>query len=99
MADLQNPRVIYLKGGLFLLCGIISVAILLAESWHWQTALLLSIAIWSFCRFYYFAFYVVEHYVDGKYRFAGLWDFARYWARKRSERHGDGNKPNSPTDS
>lgn len=97
MPDLQNPRLIYLKGGLFLLCGIMSAAILLTDSWRWQTALLLTIAIWSFCRFYYFAFYVVEHYVDGNYRFAGLWDFVKYWARKRSEKRDRNDRPSSPT--
>jgi hypothetical protein len=32
---------------------------------------------------YYFAFYVIEHYVDPGYRFAGLWSFVRYVLRKR----------------
>jgi hypothetical protein len=40
---------------------------------------LLVIAIWCFCRVYYFAFYVIEHYVDPGYRFAGLVDFMKYW--------------------
>ncbi len=31
---------------------------------------------------YYFAFYVIEHYVDPGYRFAGLWSFVRYVLRK-----------------
>jgi hypothetical protein len=43
-----------------------------------RTAVLLSVAIWGFCRAYYFAFYVVEHYIDPGYRFAGLWDFTTY---------------------
>ena len=40
--------------------------------------LLLAIAIWSFARAYYFAFYVIEHYIDGEYKFAGLWSFWMY---------------------
>jgi hypothetical protein len=40
--------------------------------------MLLGLAIWCSARFYYFAFYVIEHYVDGQYRFAGLWSFACY---------------------
>jgi hypothetical protein len=56
---------------------------LLIESPTLQTVLLLAIAVWSFCRAYYFAFYVVEHYVDPGYKFAGLTDFARYALRRR----------------
>ena len=77
MADLKNPRVIYFKGWLFLACGFAAGALLLLRRWDWQDALLLGICVWCFCRFYYFAFYVIEHYVDGDYRYAGLWDFAR----------------------
>lgn len=33
-------------------------------------------------RAYYFAFYVIEHYIDGSYRYSGLADFARYFLRK-----------------
>jgi hypothetical protein len=45
--------------------------------------MLLGLAIWSFCRFYYFAFYVIHHYVDESYHFAGLWDFAKYLMGQR----------------
>lgn len=83
MADLTNPRVIKMKGLLFLLLGLLAAAILLIETGSWRVALLLAIAIWSFCRFYYFAFYVIEHYVDPSYRFAGLWSFARYLMKRK----------------
>ena len=33
----------------------------------------------------YFAFYVIEHYIDDSYRFAGLSSFARYLWEKRSK--------------
>ena len=48
-----------------------------------QLAMLMVIAIWAFCRAYYFAFYVIEHYVDPSYRFAGLGSFVRYALRRR----------------
>ena len=58
--------------------------------------MLLVIAIWSFCRFYYFAFYVIEHYVDPTYRFAGLSSFLKYLiGRKIGERTRNG-KPSTP---
>ena len=38
---------------------------------------LLAVAIWAFCRAYYFAFYVIDHYIDPSQRYAGLVDFLR----------------------
>ena len=78
MADLTNPRIIKLKGILFLLIGIMSAGMLVVENLSLRHTVLLVIAIWAFCRFYYFAFYVIEHYVDPSFKFAGLWDFAKY---------------------
>ncbi len=81
MPDLTNPRVIKLKGLLFLFLGLFSAALLLADRPTLRHGILLVISIWGFCRFYYFAFYVIQHYVDPQFRFAGLWDFARYLLR------------------
>jgi hypothetical protein len=63
---------------LFLVVGICSAGLLIAEEPTLKVGLLLGIAVWCFCRFYYFAFYVIERYVDRGYRFSGLWSFARY---------------------
>ncbi len=76
--DLTNPRIIYLKGFLFLFAGLIAAAAILIEIRSLKIALLLAIAIWCFARAYYFAFYVIQHYVDPTYRFAGLWSFFKY---------------------
>jgi len=78
MKNLIDPRWIKIKGMLFLVIGILAAALLLLEHPEIKTALLLVIATWCFCRFYYFAFYVIEHYVDPGYRFSGLWSFGRY---------------------
>lgn len=83
MSDLTNPKIIKIKGLLFLLMGVLSTALLLAEMPTLRVAALLAIAIWSFCRFYYFAFYVIQHYVDPQFRFAGLLDFAKYLLKRR----------------
>ena len=83
MKDLAQPFWIKLKGLLFLVIGIICAGLLLLDNLKWQTALLLALAIWSFCRFYYFAFYVIEKYVDPGYKFSGLIDFAKYLFRRR----------------
>jgi hypothetical protein len=78
MKDLTDPRWIKLKGILFLAVGLLSATLLLVEHFDLKTAILLVISIWCFCRFYYFAFYVIEHYVDSSYRFTGLFSFVRY---------------------
>jgi hypothetical protein len=43
-----------------------------------RTALYLAVAVWGFCRAYYFAFYVIEHYIDPGFRYASLWSFITY---------------------
>jgi hypothetical protein len=84
MGDLTNPKVIKLKGALFLFTGVLSSCLLLLDAPSIRDAVLLLIAIWSFCRFYYFAFYVIEHYVDPSFRFSGLSSFLRYWWRGKN---------------
>ena len=86
MTDLTNPRAIKLKGALFLFLAVMASALLLIETPTWRHAMLLGIAIWGFCRSYYFAFYVIEHYVDPSFRFAGLGAFLRYLIGKRDSR-------------
>ena len=83
--DLKSHRVIFAKGFLFLVAGVLSAGILIAQQPGLRNVALLITCIWCFCRFYYFAFYVIQHYVDPSYRFAGLGSFMRYlWRRSRS---------------
>ncbi len=83
MKDLTDPFWIKLKGGLFLLLGGLSAGLILIESPSLKLAALLALTVWCFCRFYYFAFYVIQHYVDPGYRFSGLLAFAKYVFTKR----------------
>ena len=83
MKDLTHPRWIKLKGLLFLVVGVLSSTLLILEHPTWKVATLLGVSIWCFCRFYYFAFYVIERYVDPGYRFSGLWSFVCYLLAKR----------------
>ena len=76
--DLKSSTAIYMKGGLFLALGVASAAMLLADRFRFRDFFLLCVTIWAFCRAYYFAFYVIQHYVDPSFRFAGLVDFVRY---------------------
>ena len=77
--DIKGPRALYLKAALFLVTGGLAAALLIADKPTLRTAALLGVAIWSFARAYYFAFYVIEHYVDPGFRFSGIWGFVRYW--------------------
>jgi hypothetical protein len=93
MRDITSPKWLYAKGVLFVVCGLFASVLLLIDSPTLQTVLLLAIAVWSFCRAYYFAFYVVEHYIDPGFKFAGLIDFARYVLRRRKAAEPAGRKP------
>ena len=87
MGDLQSSRLIIFKGFLFLLAGIIAASILLGENFSLRVGFLLLVSIWSFCRFYYFAFYVLERYVDPTFKFSSLWAFGVYfWKRWRGKK-------------
>jgi len=77
MGDLTNPRLFYLKGGLFVVLGLMASIGLLLEAPTLRATFFLAVAIWSFARAYYFAFYVIDHYIDPGFRYAGLWAFAR----------------------
>ncbi len=83
MRDLPSTKAMWLKGWLFLLIGILSAALLLIEHWSWRTAGLLVLCIWGFCRAYYFAFYVIERWVDPRFKFSGLGAFLAHWFRTR----------------
>ena len=49
MKDLSNPFWIKLKGLLFLFIGIVATVLLFLDSPTLRTAVLLALAIWSFC--------------------------------------------------
>jgi hypothetical protein len=87
MGDLRNPRLMYLKAVLLLAAGMIAAGGIILETRSWKIAVLLAVSIWGFARAYYFAFYVIEHYIDDEYKFAGLGSFVRYlWKRGRTRR-------------
>ena len=77
MRNIADPFWIKVKGILFLILGTLASILLVLELPSLKVIVLLAIAIWSFCRFYYFAFYVLEKYVDPTYRYSGLLDLAR----------------------
>ena len=84
MRDLSSHRWLWAKAALFLRIGLLSSALILGRHPEPRTVVLLALAIWSFCRAYYFAFYVIEHYIDPSFRFSGLFAVLRYWWNKKS---------------
>jgi hypothetical protein len=83
MRELKSSRWIVAKGLLFLMLGLLCAVLLAVEYRSLRSAALLVVAIWCFCRFCYFAFYVIERYVDPSYRFSGLVSFGRYVFQRR----------------
>lgn len=84
LRELRHPRLIALKGALFLASGAGAAALLLLEAPSLRAAALLAVTVWAFCRAYYFAFYVMQHYVDPAFRFSGLGAFLVYLWRARN---------------
>lgn len=98
MKQITSPRLLYIKASLFVVAGLLACAVILIESPSLRLAGLMALAVWCFARAYYFAFYVVEHYVDGRYRFSGLGSFMMYLLRRyragAEETHADqGSRP------
>lgn len=82
--ELKNPRWIWLKGVLFFVLGTLASALLLLHSRSLTVGVLLAIAVWAYCRCYYFAFYVIEHYIDSEFHYSGLLAFLRYALSRRA---------------
>ena len=81
--DLKNPKWMYLKAALLLGIGVICFVLVWLEHPRLTTAVYLSLMIWAFARAYYFAFYVIERYIDDSYRFSGLTSLLRYLLARR----------------
>jgi len=83
--DIQDTRLMYLKAALFFVSGLMCAVGLFVQNPTPSTALMLIVGIWSFCRLYYFVFYVIEKYIDPSFKFAGLHSVLVYLIRRRKE--------------
>ena len=83
MADIKKVWLLYIKGGLMFLVGLFASFLLISIHFELKTLILLVIATWGFCRLYYFAFYVIQNYIDPRYKYSGLIDFAKYSIKRR----------------
>jgi hypothetical protein len=82
--DITSPRVLKLKGLLFVVLGGSAGTLLLLPAFSWQALGLLVLTVWAFCRAYYFGFYVLQHYADPSYRYAGILSLVEYLVTGRS---------------
>ena len=89
MTDLKSKKWIVAKGVMFFSIAALTVALILLETPSLRMAAYLLLLVWASCRFYYFLFYVLEHYVDSTMRYAGLWDLMLGMKRRRHEMRRD----------
>jgi Na+-transporting NADH:ubiquinone oxidoreductase subunit NqrD len=85
MRELTIAPLMLLKAALLLAIGIVSAALLIAAAPTLSTAVLLALCVWSFSRVYYFAFYVIERYIDPSFRFSGLMSVVLWMMRRRRQ--------------
>lgn len=83
--DIKSKHWIIAKGVMFLTIATASTVLILAEVPSIKLAALLALLVWASCRFYYFLFYVLEHYVDPTMRYAGLFDLMMGMRRRRRQ--------------
>lgn len=76
--ELQNVVLIYFKAWLFFIILLISTVAIIVETHSVYIAVLLVLVIWSTARLYYFMFYVIEKYIDPKFKFSGIFAALKY---------------------
>jgi hypothetical protein len=95
MRDLTSHRSMKLKAALFAAIGLLSGCLLWISIPTFKSAVLLILCIWAFCRLYYFAFYVIERYIDPGFRFSGVFDAMRYLLRTKNKQENEEPAPPS----
>ena len=80
--DLTSKELIYFKAILFVVIWIVAIGLNLTATKSLPRLLSIALIVWLSARLYYFAFYVIERYVDKEFRFSGLFDFLVYLAKR-----------------
>ncbi len=86
MRNLTSTKLMYLKAVLFATLGALGAVLLVLREPSVATATLVALTVWAFARAYYFAFYVIERYIDPTFRFSGLLSVARHLAKTTTSR-------------
>ena len=76
----------WLKAALFILGALLCAGLLFADSPQWRTLALAALLGWCAARAYYFLFYVIEHYIDETFTYAGLGALLKAWWQQRAGR-------------
>ena len=90
MRDLKSTKWIVAKGFMFAGIAFATAALIFIEMPSLKLAVLLALLVWASCRFYYFLFYVLEHYVDRTMRYADLFDLLMGMRQRRQRMRRDG---------
>lgn len=85
MKDLTHPRRMYLKALLFLIIAVCCSTLLLLQNPSLRTGALIGLLAWASSRAYYFLFYVIQNYIDGDYRYAGILSCLKYMMSARGK--------------
>ena len=85
MRDLTSHRSMKIKAALFAGIGLFSGWLLWMSIPTFKSLVLLVLCVWAFCRLYYFAFYVIEKYIDPAFRFSGVLDALRYLLKSKHQ--------------
>ncbi len=73
------------KAAMFVALAVMAGGLLVWQNPTWTTAACVALVAWACSRAYYFAFYVIEKYVDPSFRFAGLGAAVVWlWQRRRT---------------
>lgn len=84
MQNLLTPRWMMVKVVLFVVLAVMTGGFLVWQNPAWTTPACVALVAWACSRAYYFAFYVIERYVDPSFRFAGLGSVVAWrWRRRR----------------
>ncbi|HEV7240773.1 MAG TPA: hypothetical protein VGQ36_16155 [Thermoanaerobaculia bacterium] len=78
MRDLTSANAMIIKAALLAAVGAMSATLLFLAAPGVRTLLLIVLTVWAFARVYYFAFYVVEKYIDPSFRFSGVGSVVAY---------------------
>ena len=89
MTDLKSKNWIVVKGVMFAGIALVSAVLIFIDMPSVKLAVLLTLLVWASCRFYYFLFYVLEHYVDRTMRYAGLLDLLMGMRQRRARMRRD----------
>jgi hypothetical protein len=84
--EIHSGLLLVAKALLFALVAITAGALLLAKTPELSTFCLLVLCVWASARLYYFAFYVIENYIDAGFKYSGVGSAVLFLVRRSRAR-------------